>query len=586
MKINSLRPSRTVEKKRALGRVLLCCRSTFRDGWRDGDDYQRSYETAFPFRAWQDERGMGLIITILMMMMVSVVGAALLTSMSADLGASANYQSLSTAFYGAESGVELTLVDFAADAAWLSAVLDGADIKNPPLSTFAINGHTITISMDGNGDPIPGYYDLGSSGSIPTASYIREIYFPLPATELAQGSNVWLTIPVRSTGSAGNAEPSTQLVGVDVRLLVDPPTGPWNYALATGDGWGNEAIDDSQGTLQIRGSVRVFGDPGDPPQVQWKGDAIVMNHYEGLDDGSRFGAFASKLPPLDTVEVNGETVETLNAIMNIEDADFQFLDNGSWGETDVSGNNFKEQLDGVYIDGTLTFSGAGGAYGDDSGGFQEDNIDFPKLSDPYTSPTTGTSYGTHIAFLNAESVTLPIDKISQDTPAFDYSDVQGNRIAWDPGTATLEVTGIIKRPGDLLFEFKNNPGTTITYVGTGTIYATNLLNIHADLVPAGQYIDDDNLGLIAGDTLYVGKKDINDVPRIMAAAYAGNKAVIDDGSHFAGALVAGYADFDASAGTIVHVPAVGLRPPPGMPGSGAGGYSIIQIQTREWFQER
>ncbi len=445
MKINSLRPSRTVEKKRALGRVLLCCRSTFRDGWRDGDDYQRSYETAFPFRAWQDERGMGLIITILMMMMVSVVGAALLTSMSADLGASANYQSLSTAFYGAESGVEQTLVDFAADTTWVEDVLDGASIENPPPSTFAINGNTISISMDGNGDPIPGFYDLGSSGSIPSASYTRAIYFPLPATEVAQGSNVWVTIPIRSSGSAGGAEPSTQVVGVNVRLLIDPPTGPYNYALAIGDGTGPEAIDDSQGTLQIRGSVRVFGDPVSPPQVQWKGNAIVMNHYDGLDDAGRFGAWASKLPPLDTVEVNGETVESLNAIINIENADFQFLDNGSWGEADVSGNNVKETLDGVYIDGTLTMGGAGDVHGDDSGGFEDENIEFPLLSDPYTSPTTGTTYGNHTAYLAAEALTLPFDTISEGTAAFDLSDAQGNRIAWDPVTATQEVQGIIGR---------------------------------------------------------------------------------------------------------------------------------------------
>ena len=122
MTINSLRPSRTVDKKRALGRVLFFCRSTFPDGWRDGGDFRRSDETAFSFRAWQDQKGMGLIITILVMLMVSVLGAAVVTSMSADLGASANYQSLATAFYGAESGVEQTLVDFASDSSWVTAI--------------------------------------------------------------------------------------------------------------------------------------------------------------------------------------------------------------------------------------------------------------------------------------------------------------------------------------------------------------------------------------------------------------------------------------------------------------------------------
>ena len=181
---------------------------------------------------------------------------------------------------------------------------------------------------------------------------------------------------------------------------------------------------------------------------------------------------------------------------------------------------------------------------------------------------------------------MAFDNISQDTAAFDLSDGNGNRIAWDPVTATLEVQGVIKRETDLLIEYKNNPSNTITYVGTGTIYAKQLLSIRADLVPAGQYVDGDSLGLVTADTLHLGLKDNGDPPKIMAAAYAKNKAVVDAGTHFAGTLVCGYVDFDGSAGTLVHVPKVGLNPPPGLPGTSTGGYTVIQIKTLDWYQQR
>ena len=294
----------------------------------------------------------------------------------------------------------------------------------------------------------------------------------------------------------------------------------------------------------------------------------------------------AKLPALDTVDVDGEMVETLYAVVNVENADFQISDYASWGQAHVGGNGRKETLDGVYIDGALTVTGAGGVHGDDSGPFREDDLDFPRLSDPFTDPATGTSYAAHQAFLDAVSLNLPHAQIDQDTAAFDLTDKSGNRIAWDPGSGTLSVEGIIKRPGALALDFTGNADNTITYAGTGTIYARDGLSINADLLPLGQYLESDNLGLISGQGISIGLKANGAAPRIMAAAYGASSIDIRGGAHIAGSLVGGYVEFYGNGGTIAQVPRLSLLPPPGMPGSGAGGATVVEIQMRDWHEQR
>jgi len=403
-----------------------------------------------------------------------------------------------------------------------------------------------------------------------------------------------MSVDVLVTGSAGFIgavvvrrlrDAGKSVIGADVIVRVNPGTGPWSYALAAGDGWGPEALVDDQGVLRVHGSLRIFGNQASPPMVQWRGSAAVMNHYGGLDDASRFGADAARLPALDTALVNGEMVETLHAVVNVENADFQFLDYGSWGQADVSGNAVQETLDGVYVDGNLSMDGNGDVYGEQSGAFHDDSIDFPALSDPYVDPISGASYSTHTAFLDAESLALPYARIDQDTPPFDYSDGNGNRVAWDPSTATLSLEGMIKRAGDLDIEYTANQRNAIYYEGTGTIYASDKMRVSADLIPSGMYVDADSLGLIAGDDLEIVAKANGDVPRIMAAAYAEDVRIVA-GAHLAGSLVAGELEFLGSAGTIAHVPKLSLSPPPGMPGSGGGTSTIMEIFIRDWHEQR
>ena len=225
-----------------------------------------------------DESGFGLLASLLVLMIVAVLGTTLVSVTMTDLAISANFQASAGAFYAADSGIQQTIVDLAVDNRWTASLFAGGVPLSSP-DTLTINGHTVTAPRDRkSGEIVPGYYSLGTAGTIGGSTYTREVYLPLPPGEV-EGPDVWVTLPLRVAGAQGSKDPATSVIGVDLRVRVHPGGGPWSYAVAAGDGWGTEAIDDSQGTLQIRGSVRIFGDRANPPQLFWKGSAAVMNVF-------------------------------------------------------------------------------------------------------------------------------------------------------------------------------------------------------------------------------------------------------------------------------------------------------------------
>ena len=73
------------------------------------------------------------------------------------------------------------------------------------------------------------------------------------------------------------------------------------------------------------------------------------------------------------------------------------------------------------IETIMNLSGFATVNSDEEGGYDATGIAFPTLDDPYFHAATSTLYGTHRAFLNANSFLLPVNEISVDTPAFNVS---------------------------------------------------------------------------------------------------------------------------------------------------------------------
>ena len=64
-------------------------------------------------------------------------------------------------------------MDFAADNGWPDTVLVSTlpmTIEDPFPTSVTINGHTVTVATDANGDAVPGFYPLGSSTGLANAA--------------------------------------------------------------------------------------------------------------------------------------------------------------------------------------------------------------------------------------------------------------------------------------------------------------------------------------------------------------------------------------------------------------------------------
>jgi len=367
-------------------------------------------------------------------------------------------------------------------------------------------------------------------------------------------------------------------IDVDGDTTPDPcPNGVWDNAIFAGQGAAGNLIN---GNVAIRGSVHIVGDPNNPPTVSFSGTADIRNNYAAA--AAEFGAIdAAKLPALPPVEFNGETVESLSATVRLEHGTITMDGTSDIGEADAPGNGYKETVDAIRADGTVGPDGQ--VHADDWGDYDATGVEFPTLDDPYVDRSNGSYWNTHREFLETNSLLIPEVEISADVDAFSYTDGT-NSISWDPITGNLDIAGIVRVNRDLRFGKGHGRANylDVHYAGTGTIYVPNDLEIDAAVVPAGNYLTDGNLGLIAGERVEIDKlSNIN----VIAAIYAQDAVKISKQTAIGGAVVSNYFDLGTNVPSIYQVPGLSTQLPPGMPGgmrlAVIDGASVIN-----WFQER
>ncbi len=507
------------------------------------------------------------------MLMISTLGASMLVVSTADIGASANYRGAKQAFYEADSGIQLSLIDMVANSNWAEDTIDGTIlpifIKNPFPDDVTINGRSISLGMGGGG-PQPGWYPFGGTENLGNGTFSREIYLPPPDSEQAnaKGSKLWVVMPVRSTGAIGATEPSSQVVQSDIRVLVFR-LSIWDNAIFAGAGQAGKSV---TGNVEVRGSVHVIGDSANPTLLDWGGGASVRNSYVDAGTDSNWGADAVKLPSLPVMDINGEMIQSLDAEVRVKHGDIDYGGNSSMGDPNVTGNAHKETLDGFYADGTVTLSGSAAIHADESGDYDiKENIPFPTLDSPYVDPATGTLYGSHRVYLNTRGLTLPVNEISTNTAAFSVSDASGNSADWDPATRILNIQGVLRVDGNLQIG-KNGAAQRVEYSGAGTIYATGDINIRWSLMPVGDYLNTapgitHNLGLIADEDVNIATAGGASWLKIMAAIYGEDEINIAKQTRIGGALVGNYFDMGNNVPQVWQVPKLAVNLPPGMPGS-------------------
>lgn len=535
------------------------------------------------------EQGVGLLAALLVMLMISTLGATLMLTANTDLTVSDNYRAVKVALYEADSGLEQSVVDFLNDPNWIVNVVNPTlpvTQINPFPTTLSINGHTFTVATDGSGNAIPDYYSWGGTVTLGTGTFTRSVLLPANDFELAngKGSKAWIQFPVRGQGTGGAAEPSTQIVEADARVLVHR-ISIWDNAIFAGKGQSGATI---SGNVEVRGSIHIVGDPANPTILDWTGGGGVRNNYKDAASMSYFSGDAWKLPSLPLRDFDGEMVSTLDTDVRVNHGRIRIDGGSDLGQPHTNGNTYKETLDGVYTDQPVEMvSGSSEVFADEEGDYDISvNVPFPGLSDPYTDSSTGITWATHRAYLDANSLTIPYNNIDRFTPSFALSDGT-NSIAWDQASQVLTINGIIRVNGSLVLGVDGGPNRRFEYDGTGTFYATDDIDIRWDLVPVDGYLDatqptTDNLGLIADDDVIVANSSQLE---IFAALYAEDEMTFNKQTTIAGAIVADYFNMGTDVPRIWQVPRLSGMLPPGMP----GGDPLVfpsRVQLANWTQVR
>lgn len=555
--------------------------------------------------------GFAILVTIIVLLVVSVLGATVITLGRLDQAVAANYRSSTAALYLAESAHEMTLVDLRADRAddpddnWFTRWLDTSGGLQPvdPFPDVAgeeINGHVLShVSV--SPDPHPGTpYAVGNPQPLGVGAYSRIIWLPPRVT--ASGSGKYqVSIRTRATGTDDRFGAEAN-VSVDADLLVDvTDVSGWGQALMIGQGRGGAYL---RGDVMVAGSVHLAGDPWVVPTLPLAdfSSSTVQNNYAGIDDASGLGPLASKLPALEEGEYGGETVQTLDASFRLKSGSVSLggTGDGSLGSPDEPGNAVKETLDGFYSDGDLV-DPDGDVHADATAPYDATG-DFFDLDDPYTDPETGGSYGSYHAYL-METAFKPLAgnlTIRCDTPSFAHTDAAGEAaLAWDQDTRTLTIAGTIAILGDV--EMGENQGCggapaieSIGYAGTGTLYATSNVELHTDLAPVGRFLEDGpdlddevdgNLGIIAGDEVELAGHPRDGDIRVIASLYAGKQVHAGANVNVAGGIMTNYLRVRQNRTLrIWQVPALSTGVAGAMPAG--GDFSIGELSLGQWYQHR
>ncbi len=567
--------------------------------------------------------GVALLITVLILFVVSLLGATMVNLGSVDLTLSANYRANTASVHLADSGLEATAADLMADynndpansalAGWVDLNSRPPRLINPfpNAAGMAVNGHTLSRAVL-IPNPFPGVpYNVGTPVALGNGSYSRTVW--LPPTINVQGGRTTLDFRVRAEGREHHREtPAATVVDAVVSVDVIDLSG-YKSAMFLGAGRNGSVV--SGGFMRVAGPMVVVGDPAAPGRGGGRGRrsgselrltsfSRIMNGYQGISRPDGIGPLASKLPRLNTQQHNGESVTALDTTLHLKDVDLVVQPAASVGAPDAPGNGYKETLDGIYTDDYVGPNNRN-IHVDDVGPFDLGNIEFPSLAKPFTDPASGALYSTYSAWLDANAF-APLGgsdlEITPRTASFSLVDPWGRgSLSWDAAAETLTVDGLIKIDGRVVLGQHGNAGgggtpslSAVRYAGTGVLWSTGNIEINQDLYPDGRYLRDGpdadslvdgNLGLISSADIRLDAGSPNGNLRVVAALFAEDRVDVRSSANVAGSLIARHVNLRGFRRLSTwYVPALAAGAPPGMPGTVSA--PTVRVGVGEWFQRR
>ncbi len=494
-------------------------------------------------RLFKNRKGSALLSLYFVLTVLFFISLALTSRSIQDAGLADIHLRSAQATAVAEAGLERAFADLR------------ADYVNDPTPSYAdgdINGITC-------GPNTAAFYNVPYAGTtIGSGSY--QVQFKNVA---GRPNEIW----IRSTGSVPGASRTLE----SYVKLVD--VSPWSNVIFAGTGASGMSIN---GNVDIRGSVHLLGNglTAADMAMDFSGNGNIGNNYENIP-----GVFSSRIPACPTREFNGETVQTLDAVVRVKRGKVGLSGTGVLGDPNLAGNGYKETLDQVFVnDGYAGNQGTNNVYSDNgyANGYDlGDQLSFPSLNDPYGG------YATYQQYLRANALVITdptkLAQLANIKPnsVFDYSDAKG-RIAMD-GSGHLTVSGIVYVDGGAMNFGPNGSQKLITYQGKGSVLSTGDVTIDVDMLTAGA---GSYPGSIVG---FMTPNNINFCAaslEVMGLFYAGNKVTAAKQTSIAGAMIANYFDMGLQVPSIFYVPEITQNMPPGM----IGNYHIWTLVVEGWHR--
>ena len=505
-----------------------------------------------------NESGSLLVLTLLLVVVLLTLGSAFVAMSMAESRVAERERRSVIAFHIAEAGIAQAVYDLREDF-W-------NDTSSPSWADGDINGNTLNLPDTVN------YYTMPySSTSVNGGSYTVTV-----KKEAADGR----AISMRSTGTFGD---SSETIQVFAKMNS---VSPWDNAIFAGTGsdpgTGATTI---AGCVNISGSVHILGTglSSTDYAVELGGTAeLIGNNYSAMAASLR-----QRLPALPTTVYNGETVQTLSAVLRVKHGLVGLDGNSSVGVSNVAGNAYKETADAVYSsDGFSGNSGTANVYSDNgwSNAYDMgDSISFPSLSDPYGGYASYQQYLRDNAYVISDPADLALLANLTAASNFTLTDAGGNGSISMDGSGHLAVDGIIYVEGG---DMNLGGGSDIIYTGKASILVTGNINVNTNIVTPAVAVGGEHnfpyvpstgaeniIGFMTPNNIAIGTSSQLDV---MGLFYGENKISINKQTDLIGSIVTNFFDLTGQVPNIYQVPEAKNYLPPGMIGS-SGGWSMALL---------
>jgi len=543
-------------------------------------------------------RGSALVTATAALLVLFVMGSGVLTLSAQSMRRShfdaMRAQALTAAEAGAEKALfylRTTAPDGTVNGSWRTASLT---------EQFAAGDYTIT-AQDGTG-PNSGKVIVTSTGRMRNGSngtIRRTVRVVVKLTR--EDISVWNNAVFGGVGQSGRSIQGNVAIRGSMHLLGDGESWSdldgdqhWDAGEAYTDSNGNGTYDagepytdsDGDGHRDARETFNDVNGNGtcDPPltvtdlSTDVSGTATIGNNYDIMPSSLR-----SLIPNPPTANVNGESVETLNAKLRAKHGFVSISGTATVGQPDVSGGSppRKETLDGTFVsDGFAGNSGSANVYSDNGTHMKYDLgeglVAFPTLTEPTVK--NGVSYSSYMSYLSASGLNISGSVTIQPGTSYGpLSDGKGNYLYVD-ASGNMVVRGIVYVNGDI--NIKSTSGNKdMRYLGRGTLVSTGSVYLGTNMIPSSASFPINHaLGVIARRELKIATGGGDSQLQIAGAFYAQEKITSAKQNELLGTFVSSYFAMD-NVPHMYQIPSLPDNLPPGMPGSSRVWVKTVRIDS-------